>query len=255
MIDTHAHLDQEEFSQDLPEVLARAQAAGVQKIIAVGVTLTSSQAVLALAQQHTMVYAAAGIHPNYAVNASPEDWDHVAALCKHERVAAIGETGLDKHWDFTPWETQVDYFRRHLSLSRQTGLPLVIHTRDCEIEMLAELRQDALHGPLKGVMHSFAGDAAMAAACLELGLYVSFSGMLTYKKSSELRETAKTIPLDRLLLETDSPYLSPHPKRGGRNEPAHVMLTLAALAEARGTNPEELARVTSQNAQQLFRLK
>ena len=250
--DTHAHLDQEEFTQDQPAVLERARQAGINKILAVGVTAASSRAVLDIARCNNEVFAAVGIHPNYAVHANPDDWQEITSLCGNEKVKALGETGLDQHWDFTPWQTQIEYFQRHLALSRETKLPLVIHTRDCEHEMLEQLRADFALGPLLGVMHSFTGNVAMAQECIAMGLYISFAGMLTYKKSVELRAAAAALPANRLLVETDSPYLSPHPKRGERNEPAHVAITLRALAEARGESIEAMAAITSENARNLF---
>ena len=194
-----------------------------------------------------------GIHPNHCCQAEIDDWPAIEELAKHPRVAALGETGLDRYWDDCAWEVQVDYFRRHLKLSRETKLPVVIHTRECAEETLDLLRGEAELGPLRGVMHSFTGPQGVANGCLELGLYISFAGMVTFKNGEEIRAIAKTIPSDRLLVETDSPYLTPHPFRGKRpNHPANVAYTLACLAEVRGVSKTTLAAQTTDNAERLF---
>lgn len=252
LTDTHAHLDEAAFDADRAEVIARAHLAGVETILAIATTADSSAVGVRLASEFSGVFASVGIHPNYAAAAGPSDWDRVVELARSPRVVALGETGLDRHWDYTPWDVQRHYFDRHLRLSAETGLPVVVHTRDCEAEMLDALRTAARRGPLRGVMHSFTGDAAMAAECLALGLYISFAGMVTFKKSAALRETAATIPDDRILVETDSPYLSPHPLRGQRNEPANVIHTAACLTEIRGVSLEALSAQTTANARRLF---
>jgi TatD DNase family protein len=253
--DTHAHLDQEDFAADLADVLDRARVAGVESILTVATSADSSAATIELAARHPGLHAAVGIHPNYAAQAQEGDWERVVTLAGSPSVVALGETGLDRHWDYTPFNVQQDYFDRHLRLSRQTGLPVVIHSRDCDDDILAMLREAAGRGPLRGIMHSFSGSSAMAAECLELGLHISFSGMATYKKNDALRQVARSVPADRLLIETDSPYLSPEPVRGvRRNEPAHVAHTAARLAAALGESTDELAQRTSANARRLFGL-
>jgi TatD DNase family protein len=228
LFDTHCHLDQEEFNEDRDAAIERAVAAGVRRMLAVG------------------------IQPNYCGAAQPGDWQRVLDLIGQPRVVALGETGLDRYWDYTPWPVQQDYFNRHLRLSQQTGLPFIVHSRDCDDEILVMLREARTRGPLSGVMHSFTGTAATAAECLELGLMISFAGMVTYKKSQALREVAATIPADRILIETDSPYLSPHPLRGQRNEPANLVHTAACLAEVRGVPLDAFCRQTTDNALRLF---
>jgi TatD DNase family protein len=250
--DTHAHLDQDEFAEDRDAVIRAAEAAGVRSIVAVGVGATSSEASIALAARHASIFAAVGIQPNYCAEAEPGDWDRIVSLADAPRVVAIGETGLDRHWDFTPFDVQRDYFDRHLRLAQQHGLPFIVHTRESEADVLAMLREARQRGLLNGVMHSFVGDAQVATECLDLGLYISFAGMVTFKKSAALRETAASIPADRLLIETDSPYLSPHPLRGRRNQPAHLIHTAQCLAEVRGTSIEEFAKQTTENARRLF---
>jgi TatD DNase family protein len=254
LFDTHCHLDQEEFDADRDEAIVRAAAAGVQEILSVGVTADSSRSAVELAARHAGVYAAVGIQPNYCAQAQPGDWDRVVLLLQQPRAIALGETGLDRYWDYAPFAVQQDFFDRHLRLSQQTGSPFIVHSRDCDEDILLMLREAHQRGPLAGVMHSFTGAAATADECLSLGLYISFAGMVTYKKSHALRDIARTIPADRILIETDSPYLSPHPLRGKRNEPAHLVHTAACLAEVRGVPLEEFCRQTTQNARRLFRL-
>jgi TatD DNase family protein len=255
LIDTHAHLDDEQFAGDLPAILDRARAAEVETVIAIATTAPSSATCVALASRHPAVYATVGVHPNNIMESSPTDWDGILALALLERVVGIGETGLDRHWDITPFPVQEEYFIRHLELARRVDRPVVIHFREAEADVLRILRQQFdRHGPIIGVMHSFVGDKAMAEACRAMGLYLSFAGMLTYKNASALRETAALQPLDRVLVETDSPYLAPVPVRGKRNEPAHVVHTAACLAGLLRVTPEELALRTTANARSLFRL-
>lgn len=253
IIDTHAHLTDQSLLVDVDRFVAEAGAAGVSGILTVGTTLESSQACVDLAEKFTEIRAAVGLHPNNCCRSQPGDWDAIVEMCRHPRVAALGETGLDRHWDDCPWTIQVDYFRRHLALSRETQLPVVIHTRDCAEETLEILRQEAQLGALRGVMHSFTGPQMVADGCLELGLYVSFAGMVTYKNAGDIREIAQSLRPDRILVETDSPYLTPHPLRGKRpNHPALVVHTLRHLAELRGVSVEQFAQQTTENAQRLF---
>lgn len=252
LFDTHAHLDQKEFDDDRDDVLSRAREAGVAGILAVGITLESSRAVAALARAHEDVHAAAGIHPNSCAEAVDGDWEAVCELVKAKEVVAIGETGLDRHWDFSPFSLQEDYFDRHLRLSQETGLPIVIHVRDCADDVMRMLREARQRGPIAGIMHSFTGDAEMAEECVGMGLHISFAGMVTFKKSDALRTVAATIPDDRILVETDAPYLSPEPRRGRRNEPAHVAHTARCVAEVRGVDFEAFAEMTTGNARRLF---
>lgn len=254
LFDTHCHLDQSEFAADRAEVIRRATQAGVERILTVGITADTSAAAVQLAGEFPTIYAAVGLQPNYCGSAQPADWDRVRELTSAPRVVALGETGLDRYWNYTPFAVQQDYFDRHLRLMQECGLPVVIHSRDCDADIVAMLRAAAQRGPVCGVMHSFTGSRDTAWECLELGLYISLAGMVTYKKSSALRELAAALPAERLLIETDSPYLSPHPLRGKRNEPAHLVHTAACVAEARGTSLDELARLTMRNACRLFRL-
>lgn len=255
LIDTHAHLDDGRFADDLPAVLDRAAAAGVQRTVTIGIDLATSRAAVALAARFPALAAAVGVQPNHAAEAAAGDWDAVAALAADPRVVAVGETGLDRHWDRAPFPLQEDYFARHLDLARRLGKPVVIHCREAEADMVRVLREAFdRHGPVRGVMHSFTGDAATAAACLGMGLHVSFAGMLTYKTAADLRAVAAGVPLDRVLVETDSPYLAPVPVRGKRNEPAYVAHTAACLAGLHGVSVEAIAEQTTRNARALFGL-
>jgi TatD DNase family protein len=258
MIDTHCHLDDQQFDADRGAVVARAAQAGVGQMIAVGTTAASSQATVRLAETYPSLYAAVGIHPNSCAEAGPGDWDAVVSLLDHPRVVALGETGLDRYWDYAPIELQREYFDRHLRMSQQRDRAIIIHCRDAHADMMPMLREAAARGPLRGVVHAFSGNAAMAGECLDLGLYVSFAGNVTYtnKKFQSLREAAAVVPGDRILIETDSPYLTPEPLRGKqrRNEPALVAHTAAALAALRGVALDEFVRQTAANARRLFQL-
>jgi TatD DNase family protein len=253
LFDTHSHLDQPEFADDRTEVVARAKDAGVENIIAIGISADTSQTCVALAAEYDGVHASVGMQPNYLADVLPTDWDRIVAMLDEPGVVAIGETGLDRYWDFTPFDLQQDYFDRHIRLSQDRRLPFIVHMRDCDEDILIMLREAHQRGPLSGVMHSFTGSQAMADECLAMGLYISFAGMVTYKKSADLRAIAASVPADRILVETDSPYLSPEPVRKiKRNEPAHVRYTAACLAEARGTTVEAFAEITTANAKRLF---
>jgi TatD DNase family protein len=254
VVDTHAHLVDERLASDLDLVLSRAWSAGVRQILAIGTTASDSEECVRLAAQSQFVHAAVGIQPNHVAEADAHDFEVIERLAVAPRVAAIGETGLDRYWDRTPFDQQVQTFERHLDLARRHGLPVVIHCREAERDVCDVLR--SCGPPIRGVLHSFTGSLDDAQAFLELGLFLSFAGMITYANKSldSLREVARRIPTDRMLVETDSPYLTPVPFRGKRNEPAHVIHTLARVAELRGMKIHELADVTTRNARELFRL-
>jgi TatD DNase family protein len=254
LVDTHAHLDDRRLRPQIGAVLARARSGGIVQVIAIATTAEDSASVLDLAAAHAGVFAAVGIHPNDAAEAAPGDWEEVIRLAEHPRAVAIGESGLDRHWDRTPFPIQQDYFARHLDLAHRLGRPIVIHCREAEYDILSQLR--SLSRPVKGVLHSFTGDWDRAQAFLDLGLHLSFAGMLTFANKSldPLREAAARAPVDRILVETDSPYLTPQPFRGQTNEPARVALTAARLAEVREMAPDALAEATTANARRLFSL-
>ena len=255
MIDTHAHLDDPKFAGDLPDVLSRALVAGLGAVITIGTDAASSRVSVELAERFPLLRAAVGIQPNHVAEAQPDDWGVILELVSHPRCVAVGETGLDRYWDRAPFPLQEEYFARHLGLSRQVGKPVVIHCREAEADVVRMLRAEFdARGAVAGVMHSFTGDADTARACVEMGLYISFAGMVTYKNAENLREVARTVPLDRLLVETDSPYLAPVPHRGKRNEPAFVTHTAECLAKALGVTPEVIDEHTTRNARALFKL-
>ena len=255
LIDTHAHLDDGRFDRDRAEVLARAAAAGLERIVAVGIDAESSRATVRLAESSALLFATVGIHPNESGKAAPGDWDEVVRLASHPRVRGIGETGLDRYRDRTPFAVQEEWFVRHLELGRRLDLCVVIHCREADGDVVRLLREQfAAHGPIRAVLHSFTGTAETAAACVAMGLHVSLAGMLTYKTAANVREIAATVPLGRLLVETDCPYLSPEPVRGKRNEPAHVAHTAACLAGLHALTPEAMGEQTTRNARELFKL-
>lgn len=255
LIDTHAHLDDQKFRDDLPAVLERARLAGIIHVLTIGTTAANSQQNVELSRKYSLLSAAVGLHPNTLTQEPHDAWDAICELAAQEGVRALGETGLDRHWDDTPFPKQEDFFARHLELGRKNQLPIVIHCREAQADILRMLRVDFdRHGPIRGVMHSFTGDQATAEACLSMGLHLSFAGMLTYKNAQELREVAAGVPENRLLVETDSPYLAPVPLRGARNEPANVVHTARALADVRGVSLDTLAISLTANAQKLFGL-
>ena len=255
LFDTHAHLSSSQLEPQLDEILQAADEQNLQGITSIGTNLSSSKACLELAKTHSKIFAAVGVHPNDCHKASDADWEEIQTLAQHERVVAIGETGLDRYWDTVPIELQRTWFARHIELSFKTKKPLVIHMRDCDADILEMLEQHQRDGKIIGILHSFAGELATAERALELGMYISFAGMVTFKKSDELRQIAAKIPDDRILIETDSPYLSPHPCRGTRpNQPALVRHTAECLAEVRGTTAEAFAELSTANALRVFGL-
>jgi TatD DNase family protein len=254
LVDTHAHLDQDNFDADRDILIERARLAGVTSIVAVGVTAATSRAAIALAARYPGIVAAVGIQPNYCAEVADDEWDQIVELASAPGVVAIGETGLDRYWKDVPFDLQQDYFDRHLRLSQERDLPFIVHMRECDADVFAMLEQARQRGPLRGVMHSYTGTIEMAAEYVLLGMHISFAGMVTYKKSDDLRKVAASVPADRILIETDSPYLSPEPLRGKRNEPASVVHTAKVLAEVRGATFEDFAAQTTANAKQLFRL-
>lgn len=255
LFDTHAHLDSEQFDEDRDGLLERARRAGLVGICVVGCTVESSEQCCALAAAHPdLLCAAVGIQPNYVASMMPDAMDEIIAMAERKEVVAIGETGLDGYWQDAPMELQREYFENHLDLAVQVDKPFIVHMRDSAEEIRDVLAPRAARGPLRGIMHSFTGDWDLAETFLAMGLHLSFAGMVTFKKSAELRHVASRVPANRLLIETDSPYLSPEPLRGKRpNEPARVVHTARCIAEARGVSTESLAELTTENAFHLFR--
>ena len=250
--DSHCHLDPMRYGDDLPQVIARARAAGVSKMTVIGTRAADREAAADLAAREPGLVSAAGIHPNDVAEIAADEWDRVVRLLVGGRAHAVGETGLDWYRDFAPRDTQREFFDRHLRLAQELALPVVIHTRESIRDTLDMLREALRRGPLLPVLHSFTGTAAEAAEAVDMGCYLGFAGMVTFRSAGDLREVAKTVPLDRLLIETDSPFLSPEPFRGRRNEPAHVIHTARCLAIARGEPLEKLAAATTANAERVF---
>ncbi len=251
LVDTHAHLDHSQFQGDLMAVLDAAQGAGVHQILTVGCDLASSRASLELAERWPQVYAAVGIHPHDAAGVDEQALAELRDLAAHSRVVAIGETGLDYYRDRAPRTDQRRVFRAQIALAREVGKPLIVHDRDAHEDILAILRAEGAT-EAGGVLHCFSGDLAMARACVDLGFYISIAGPVTYPPNEALREVVRAVSVDRLLVETDCPYLAPQSRRGRRNEPALVRETAAMVAEIKGLTLDDVARVTTLNAFTLF---
>ncbi len=250
LIDTHAHLALGQFAEDRAATIARAGAVGVARMIEVGYDLPTSRAAIALAEAHPQIFAVVGVQANHLADL-PANWlDEVRAMAAHPKVVAIGEIGLDYHWMKAPPAEQAQVFRTQLDLARALGLPVVIHSREAQADTLRILG-DAARG-LPGIMHSFSGDWAFAQGCLAVGFLLSLSGPLTFPKATELHEVARRAPLDMLLTETDSPFLTPHPHRGQRNEPARVRLVAAQLAALRDAPLAEVAAAVWANAERVL---
>ena len=254
LVDSHCHLDFPDFAADMEGVLARAAAAGVTKMVTISTRVHRFDAVRAIAEAHEAVWCSVGTHCHHAAEEPDVDRDRLIRLAAHPRVVAIGEAGLDYHYDFSPRETQMASFREHIAAARETGLPLVIHSREADDDMAGVLEEEtAGEGAFPHLLHCFSSGADLARRSLALGGYVSFSGILTFKKSDEVRAVAAEVPLDRLLVETDAPYLAPMPDRGKRCEPAHVARTVAVLAAVKGVSVERMAAITTDNFHRLFK--
>ena len=252
LYDSHCHLDPMRFGGELADVLARARAAGVTRLTVIGTRALDSEAAAELAGREAGVVAAAGIHPNDVAEAEPGEWDRIVRLVEAGRVAAVGETGLDWYRTTAAPDMQREWFDRHLRLAQRLTLPVVIHTRESIRDTLEMLREASARGPLRPILHSFTGTVDEAAEAIDLGCHLGFAGMVTFRSSATLRDVAKTVPLDRILVETDSPFLAPEPLRGRRNEPAHVVHTARCLALARGEPLEAFAAATTANACRVF---
>jgi TatD DNase family protein len=256
-IDSHAHIEMEEFDRDREEVIRRALDRGVEIIVNVGngdVARDSHAAAFRLAEEHPFIYTTAGVHPHEARLLDDGLYARLSELSLHPKVIALGEIGLDYHYDNSPREQQRAAFRRQLCLARERKLPAVIHTREAEADTLAILCEEWKGSDLPGVIHCFTGTRAFAEEAIKLGFSISFSGVVTFKKSEDLRETARRLPLENILIETDSPFLAPMPYRGRRNEPAYVVETARSIAGLRAVTTEEVGRITSDNFKRLSRL-
>lgn len=255
LIDSHAHIQGSEFARDLGGVIKRAGDAGVEKIIVVGGAgeLSSNDAAVELAASSPALFATVGMHPHDAKDVSEEDFKTLKDLAHSPKVVAVGETGLDFHYNYSPRNVQIELFCRFIQMARETRLPLVVHDREAHREVAELLRREG-RGEIRGVLHCFTGDFGAAMNFLDLGFYLSFTGIITFKNADPLREVVRRLPLDRILVETDSPYLAPVPHRGKRNEPAFVSLVAETVARVRGISVEEVALATRQNTCSLFSL-
>jgi TatD DNase family protein len=252
LIDSHCHLDFPDFAAELDAVVERARVAGIGRMVTISTRVKKHAQVLGIAEKYADVFCSVGTHPHHAGEEPGIDAKALIALAKHPKIVAIGEAGLDYHYDTGPRAAQAKSFHEHIAAARETGLPLVIHSRDCDADMAAILREETGKGAFKAVLHCFTGGRDLAFTAIELGHYVSFTGILTFKNSETLRAIAADLPADRILVETDSPYLAPVPYRGKRCEPAYVLETAKVLAETRGVSLDEIARQTSENFFQLF---
>lgn len=251
IIDTHTHLDAHAFAEDREETIRRARETGVDRMINIGFNRETIPTTMALAETYDFIYAAIGWHPVDSIHMKPEDLDWIASLCSHDKVVAIGEIGLDYHWDTSPKDVQQRVLREQLRLAREVGKPVVIHNRDAHEDIVKILREEHAKD-IGGVMHCFSGSWETARQCLDMGFYISLGGPVTFKNARVPKEVLKEVPLDRLLIETDCPYLAPDPYRGKRNEPAYVRLVAEAAAVMKGKSLEEIARITTENAQRCF---
>ena len=252
LVDSHCHLDFSDFGGEVDAVIARAQAAGVARLVSISTNIKKHGDIIVIAETFPDVYCSVGTHPHNAHEELEFGVADIVARTHHPKVVAIGEAGLDYHYDYSPREAQERGFRNHIAAARETGLPLVIHAREADADMARILEEETGNGPFPAVLHCFTGSRELAQRAIVLGLSISFTGILTFKKSGELRAIAASLPADRILVETDAPYLAPGRFRGKRNEPAYVVETAKVLAEARGVTFEEIARQTTQNFFRLF---
>ncbi len=249
--DSHCHLDDKRFADDLDTVIERALAAGVTRILTIGTGdgPPGIDCAVRVAERYPQVLASIGVHPHDAAKATPQTFDDLRALAAHQKVVAFGEIGLDYHYDFSPREAQREVFSTQLKLARELKLPIIIHTREAWDDTMAVVRETPLTAG--GIMHCFSGDSVQAEEALALGFHLSFGGVITFKTAEAMREAARIVPDERLLIETDAPYLAPIPHRGKRNEPAFMTETARRLAEVRGTTPEHIAELTAANFDRL----
>ncbi|RSL29580.1 TatD family deoxyribonuclease [Salibacterium salarium] len=253
LFDTHVHLNIDAFEEDLEDTIARAQEAGVEWMNVVGFDHETIEKAMQLVEDYDFLYASVGWHPVDAVDMTDKDLEWLEELAAHPKVVAIGETGLDYHWDKSPKEVQKEVFRKQIHLAKKVNLPVIIHDREAHQDIVDILKEEKA-SETGGIMHCFGGDLAIAKQCLDMNFHISFGGPVTFKNAKRPKEVAKEIPMDRLLVETDCPFLAPHPNRGKRNEPAYVKLVAEKVAELKEMSLEELAEQTTSNAKKLFRI-
>ncbi len=249
--DTHTHLDDKKFDEDREEVIERIQKSGVSLAVNIGADMESSKRSVELSEKYVFLYAAVGVHPCDTANMTDRDLEELEELTKHEKVVAIGEIGLDYYWDDVDRETQKKWFRKQLLLAKKLDMPYIIHDREAHADTIEIIKEI---GYTNGVMHCFSGSVEMAEIMVKMGLYISIAGQVTFKNAQKVKEVAKAVPQDRLLIETDSPYLTPEPYRGKRNDSENVRFTCEKIAELRGMSTEELAKITLSNGKKFYRI-
>lgn len=252
LIDSHCHLDFPDFGDELDDVVARAGRAGISHMVTISTHITKFPQVRAVAERFDNVFCSVGIHPHEAGSEPEVSVDELIAYAEHPKVVGIGETGLDFYYEHSPRDVQERQFRTHIDAARRTGLPLIVHTRDADVDTVRIMEEEHAKGAFPGLIHCFSASQALADRMVAIGMYISFSGIVTFKKADELRDVAQSLPDDRLLVETDSPYLAPVPRRGKRNEPAFTAFTAAKVAEVRGVTNSEIATLTTANFKRLF---
>jgi TatD DNase family protein len=251
LFDTHVHLNAEQYEDDLQEVINRALEKGVQNMVVVGFDEPTIKKAIQIAETYDFIYASVGWHPVDAVDMTDKHLAWIEELAQHPKVVALGEMGLDYHWDKSPKEVQKDVFRRQIRLARKVNLPIIIHNRDATEDVVTILKEEHVE-EVGGIMHCFTGSIEVAKQCMDMNMYISFGGPVTFKNAKKPKEVATELPLDKLLIETDCPYLTPHPFRGKRNEPGYVSYVAEQIAELKGITYEELADITTANAKKLF---
>ncbi len=252
LVDSHCHLDYLARDGDLDDVVARARRADIGRMLTICTKVTEFDTISGIADRFDDVWCSVGIHPHEADSEPAVTTERLVELARHPKTVAIGETGLDYFYEHSPREAQQTSFRAHIAASRETGLPLIVHTRDADDDTVGILQDEYAKGPFTGVIHCFSTSRELAEKSIDIGLYISLSGIVTFKKADDLRETVKALPLEKLLVETDAPYLAPVPNRGKRNEPAYVVHTAAAVADLKGLSPDALAAATTENFFTLF---
>ncbi|MCK1995395.1 TatD family hydrolase [Peribacillus muralis] len=251
LFDTHVHVNADQFNEDLEEVIQRAKEAGVNNMVVVGFDRPTIKRAMELVETYDFMYAAVGWHPVDAIDMTEDDLRWIEELSSHPKVVAIGEMGLDYHWDKSPKEVQVEVFRKQIRLAKKVGLPIVIHNREATADIVKILKEEEASS-VGGIMHCFSGSAETALECINMNFYISLGGPVTFKNAKKPKEVAAAVPLDRLLIETDCPYLAPHPFRGKRNEPSYVKLVAEQIAEIKQLTIEEVSQATTENAKKLF---
>ncbi|MFJ7851057.1 TatD family hydrolase [Peribacillus sp. NPDC097206] len=251
LFDTHVHVNAEQFNEDLEEVIERAQEAGVKNMVVVGFDRPTITRAMELVEIYDFMFAAIGWHPVDAIDMTEEDLQWIEELSAHPKIVAIGEMGLDYHWDKSPKEIQKEVFRKQIRLAKKVKLPIIIHNREATADTVSILKEEGA-SEVGGIMHCFSGSAETALECIDMNFYISLGGPVTFKNAKKPKEVAAAVPLDRLLIETDCPYLAPHPFRGKRNEPSYVKLVAEQIADIKQLSVEEVSQATTSNAKKLF---